>query len=106
MPCSYAKIGKQLHAQHPELVSRGEKIQKLSEIMEQLGYNVRSTGGATAEVIEAENCVFHTLALMNQDICQFDLALLSAFTDSTIDHQECMAKGGNICRFKFNSKDR
>lgn len=101
-----AQVGKQLRAQHPELVSRGEKIQKLSEIMEQLGYNARSTGGDKAKVLEADNCVFHTLALMNPNICQFDLALLSAFTDSTVDHQECMAKGGNICRFKFNAKDR
>lgn len=100
------QVGKQLRAQHPELVSRSEKIQKLSEIMEQLGYNARSTGGAKVEAIEADNCVFHTLAMTNQNVCQFDLALLSAFTDSTVDHQECMAKGGNICRFKFNAKDR
>lgn len=100
------QVGKQLRAQHPELVSRSEKIQKLSEIMEQLGYNARSTGGDKAKAIEADNCVFHTLALTNPNVCQFDLALLSAFTDSAIDHQECMAKGGNICRFKFTAKDR
>jgi predicted ArsR family transcriptional regulator len=101
-----AQVGKQLRAQHPELVSRGEKVQKLSEIMEQLGYDARSTDGDNAEQIEADNCVFHTLALKNPNICQFDLALLAAFTDSTVDHQECMAKGDNICRFKFNAKDR
>ena len=100
------KVGKQLRAQHPELGSRSEKVQKLSEIMEQLGYNARSAGGAKADVIEADNCVFHTLALANPNICKFDLALLSSFTDSKVDHQECMAKGGNICRFKFNAKDR
>lgn len=100
-----AQVGKQLRVQHPELVSRGEKTQKLSEIMDQLGYNARSASGEKVEVIEADNCVFHTLALMNPIICQFDLALLSAFTDSTVDHQECMAKGGHICRFKFNAKD-
>ena len=101
-----AQVGKQLRVQYPELVSRGEKTQKLSEVMDQLGYNARSAGGEKEEVIEADNCVFHTLALMNPIICKFDLALLSAFTDSAVDHQECMAKGGNICRFKFNAKDR
>lgn len=100
------RVGKQLRAQHPELVSQSEKVQKLSEIMEQLGYAARSADGDKADAIEADNCVFHTLALKNPNICQFDLALLSAFTDSTVDHQECMAKGGNICRFKFNPKDR
>ena len=101
-----AQVGKQLRTQHPELISRDEKIQKLSEIMEQLGYAARSTGGTKAEAIEADNCVFHTLALTNPNICQFDLALLSTFTDSTVDHQACMAKGDNICRFKFNAKGR
>lgn len=100
-----AKVGTQLRAQHPELVSRGERIQKLSDIMEQLGYDARTPGG-NADVIEADNCVFHTLALTNPNICQFDLALLSAFTGGKIDHQECMAKGDNICRFKFSAKDR
>ena len=99
------QVGKRLRAQHPELVSRGEKVRKLSEIMEQLGYDARSTGSATQDVIEADNCVFHTLALSNPHICQFDLALLAAFTDSTVEHQECMAKNGNVCRFKFNAPD-
>ena len=101
-----AQVGKQLRAQHPELTSRAEKIKKLSEVMEQLGYNARSSGSDKTELIEADNCVFHTLALSNPNICHFDLALLAEFTDSTVDHQECMAKGGNICRFKFGAKSR
>jgi hypothetical protein len=44
--------------------------------------------------------------LANPNICQFDLALLAAFTDSEVDHQACMARGDNICRFKFNGKAR
>ena len=98
-------VGKQLLTQHPELVNRGEKIQKLAEIMEQLGYNARSIGSDKTTVLEADNCVFHTLALANPNICKFDLALLAAFTDSAVDHQECMAKGGNICSFKFSGKN-
>lgn len=98
-------VGKQLLTQHPELVNRGEKVQKLAEIMEQLGYNARSIGSDKTTVLEADNCVFHTLALANPNICKFDLALLAAFTDSAVDHQECMAKGGNICSFKFSGKN-
>lgn len=98
-------VGKQLLTQHPELVNRGEKVQKLAEVMEQLGYNARSIGSDKTTVLEADNCVFHTLALANPNICKFDLALLAAFTDSAVDHQECMAKGGNICSFKFSGKN-
>lgn len=95
------RIGKQLSSQHPELNTRADKVKKLAEIMEQLGYNANAAVVDQSEKIEASNCVFHTLAVANPHICKFDVALLSAFTDSTVEHQECMATGGNVCRFKF-----
>jgi predicted ArsR family transcriptional regulator len=94
------KVGQQLRAQYPNLKTREEKVQKLSEMMEQLGYSTNNDASKGA-VIEADNCVFHNLALKNPAVCAFDLALLSTFTDSKVDHQECMAKNGNVCRFKF-----
>jgi predicted ArsR family transcriptional regulator len=100
-----ATVAAQLRAQHPELKTRQEKVQKLAELMEQLGY---STGDATisgsSAVIDADNCVFHELALKDPDVCQFDLALLTNFTDSKVEHEECMARGGHVCRFKFKTK--
>lgn len=100
-----AQVAAQLRAQHPELMTREEKVQKLSDLMEQLGYDASSAAGAEGvPTIEADNCIFHHLAVRNPDICQFDLALMSAFTDSEVDHQECMAKNGNVCRFKLRAK--
>lgn len=100
-----AEVARQLRQQHPSLENQPQKVEKLSEVMEQLGYNTQSTMGADGvPMIEADNCIFHNLAIKNPEICQFDLALMSVFTDSEIDHQECMASGGNACRFKFTSK--
>jgi predicted ArsR family transcriptional regulator len=74
--------------------------------MEQLGYDAHSTVDASnTPVIEADNCVFHNLAMQNPEVCKFDLALLSSFTGSTVEHHECMAKAGNVCRFKFHPKE-
>ena len=97
------KIAQQLRAQNPGLKTHEQKVEKLSEVMEQLGYN-SATVAQDGLAIEADNCIFHNLAVQNPEICQFDLALLSTFTDSTVDHEECMAKGGNRCRFKFKAK--
>jgi predicted ArsR family transcriptional regulator len=98
-------VAQQLRGQYSGLENQQQKVEKLSEIMEQLGYNTRSaTVGDNASVVEADNCIFHDLAIKDPEICQFDLALLSTFTDSEIDHEECMAKGGNVCRFKFTPK--
>jgi len=99
------KVGNQLRAQHPGLRTRQDRVMKLAELMEQLGYNTASTTVLDPTVISADNCVFHDLALKDPEVCHFDLALLSTFTDSRVEHQECMAKGGHLCRFKFRAKD-
>lgn len=98
------QVGAQLRAQHPALRTRQDKVLKLAELMEQLGYSTAGTTVLDPTVISADNCVFHDLALKDPEVCQFDLALLSTFTDSRVDHQECMAKGGHVCRFKFRPK--
>lgn len=100
-----SEVAGQLRSRYPALEPRAQKVEKLAELMDQLGYNARSAATAEkAPVIEADNCVFHELAMKNPAICQFDLAMMGAFTDSRVDHQECMARGGNVCRFKFMPK--
>ncbi len=96
-------VARKLLGQNPALKSRKSRIERISSLMEDLGYD---TGGkaVNGNTVEAFNCVFHDLALKNPDVCQFDLALLSTFTDSKVEHLECMARGGNACRFKFVAK--
>ena len=95
-------VGEQLRAQHAGADTRQRKVAVLAQVMDQLGYNARATAASDkSPVVEADNCVFHELAMKNPEICQFDLAMMGALTESKVDHQECMARGGNICRFKF-----
>jgi predicted ArsR family transcriptional regulator len=96
-----AGVAQQLLRQHAGLEDRPQRVEKLAEIMEELGYEARKIEGEE-QVIEADNCVFHNLAMSDPAICEFDRMLLSTFTDSAVDHQECMAKGGNVCRFRFS----
>lgn len=100
-----SSVAEQLRTQNPGLKTRDQKVEKLAAIMDQLGYNAWNASAANkAPVIEADNCIFHELAIKNPEICHFDLALMGTFTDSNVDHQECMARGGNVCRFKFTAK--
>lgn len=98
-------VAKDLRQQQAALEGQQQKVEKLATIMKQLGYdteNAKIVNGIP--VIEANNCIFHNLAIKNPEICQFDIALMSTFTDSSINHEECMASGGNVCRFKFTTK--
>ncbi len=92
----------QLRQASPGLASRRQKVEKLSEVMNGLGYDARTGQSlAGAPTIEADNCIFHELAMKNPEVCQFDLALLSGFSDSKVELHECMARGGHVCRFRF-----
>jgi len=97
------KIGLQLAAQHAhELGPYVERSEVLATLMDELGYVARASRDTQGDaLIEADNCVFHALAIKHPEVCEFDLALMSAFTDRQIDHQECMAKNGNVCRFRL-----
>lgn len=93
---------KQLLAEQPVMKAPAERVRKLVIVMKQLGYGAREVaGGGKVAVIEADNCVFHSLAREHLEICQFDLALMSNFSGLPVDHQSCMAKGDNVCRFKL-----
>ena len=95
----------QLRQASPAPPGRRKKIEKLSGVMDGLGYDARigpDIGGLPT--IEADNCIFHELAMKNPEVCQFDLALLSGFSDSKAELTECMARGGHVCRFRFTPR--
>jgi predicted ArsR family transcriptional regulator len=97
-----AAVVEQLRRRAPEGASRRERVKQLSTMMDEIGYDARMTRDVgSAPTIEADNCVFHELAMKNPVVCQFDLALLSGYTHSKVDLHECMARGGHVCRFRF-----
>ena len=100
-----AGIAHQIRSQYPELHTQQEKVEKLAEVMDQLGYNAKNAtlpGGEA--VIEADNCVFHQMAVKDLEICHLDKGLMETFTDSKVEQHECMARGGQLCRFRFLPK--
>lgn len=97
-----ASVVSQILARTPAAGGRRQKIEALSALMDELGYDARTAkdiGGLPT--IEADNCVFHELAMKDPNVCHFDLALLSGFTGSKVTLHECMARGGHVCRFQF-----
>ena len=95
----------QLRAREPRKENARQRVEKLATLMDELGYDARmakDVGGTLA--IDADNCVFHELAMKNPEICQFDLALLGGYSGSKVELHECMARGGHVCRFRFRPR--
>jgi len=85
---------------------RASRVAAMAEIMKELGYEAAVAPAPAEDTIAAVNCVFHHLAAKFPEVCRFDLGLIGAFTDSTVEHQECMVRGGRMCRFKLTPVPR
>jgi len=90
----------------PRLVgkTRVERVVEIVKIMNETGFAARVTSPGKGEKlpgIECKNCVFHDLSKDYTEVCQFDLGFLSGLMGAPIEHQECMQRGGQACRFKF-----
>lgn len=82
--------------------STDERIEELLSVMDELGFKTRNQSGSGSHerIIEACNCIYHDLAQKHEEICEFDRVLISSLMGKCIEHEECMAKGGYVCRFK------
>lgn len=99
------RVAAQLQAQGGLPEAPEQRVARLAEVMLGLGYGATSKADADGTPgIEANNCVFHHLAARYPEVCQFDLALMADFVGTAVEHQECMARGGMVCRFKFPAK--
>lgn len=84
-----------------------DRLAELIRIMNELGFKARlNAANGDQPSIEAFNCIYHDLAQKFQEVCEFDRALITALLDREIDHLECMAKGGGVCKFSIKPEAR
>ena len=83
-------------------MSLSEKIFEVSRIMQELGFESEVDEGEGFPSIVAHNCVYHHLAKEFEEVCQLDRSLLESLLDREINHEECIIKGGEVCKFKIS----
>jgi predicted ArsR family transcriptional regulator len=79
------------------------RVQALAAKMSELGYEA-SVNGEDNPTITARNCVFHQLAERNPEVCSFDLGLIERAAGAKVSHEECIVRGGGVCRFALRRK--
>jgi len=91
------QLGRKLAA---ELESDGVEEGRIVEHMNAAGYAAEVFFRSSGEPqIVAHNCVFHHLAKAHPVVCELDLALIGALGGAEVSHEECMLRGGQVCRF-------
>jgi len=80
-----------------------ERVDELALIMTELGFQVKVGSEPETENlnIQARNCIYHDLAQKHQEICEFDLALMSSLLNQDVEQLSCMAKGDCHCSFRI-----
>ena len=95
-------VGREMAAQFVRSETSAVRIEAIAQKMAELGYEARAS--ADGNQIDAQNCVFHRLAMKYPDVCRFDLVLLATASGRKVEHRACMAKGDAACTFHFTKK--
>jgi len=83
-----------------------DRMDELLLIMTNLGFQVTTDfeSDTGKSIIRANNCIYHDLAQKHNEICAFDLALMSSLLDKEVKQLSCMAKGDCACHFRIEDK--
>jgi DeoR family suf operon transcriptional repressor len=90
----------------PRLVgmNRAERIAEIVKIMNETGFVARTTTPAGSDKlprVECRNCVYHDLSKQYPEVCRFDIGFISGLMGAEVEHESCMQRGGDACRFRF-----
>lgn len=74
---------------------------EITSILNELGYraSLRQSDIRKGVIIEATNCVYHSVAKTHPELCQFDIRLLENLGQGKTRLESCIARGGSVCRF-------
>ena len=83
-----------------------ELLNEITKSMDELGYRakLKQTDLRKGAVIEASNCVYHSVAKQHPELCQFDIQFLENVSGLKVKLESCIAKGGATCRFCMKKK--
>lgn len=90
----------------PRLIgkTRTERIAEIVRIMNETGFIARvieADDGDKLPRVECKNCVYHDLSKDFPEVCRFDIGFLSGLMGAEVEHQSCVQRGAESCRFRF-----
>jgi DeoR family suf operon transcriptional repressor len=90
----------------PRLIgkNRAERIDEVVKIMNETGFIARTMSPEDPDKlprVECKNCVYHDLSKDYPEVCRFDIGFLSGLMGAEVEHQSCVQRGAESCRFRF-----
>ncbi|HKY62611.1 MAG TPA: winged helix-turn-helix transcriptional regulator [bacterium] len=78
-----------------------ELLAEVTAVMNELGYRaaLKQSDLRKGAVLEATNCVYHSVAQQHPELCKFDVQFIARASKMDVTLESCIARGGSVCRF-------
>jgi predicted ArsR family transcriptional regulator len=95
------EVARSMEARFRAAPSPAELLAELTRAMNELGYRaaLKQSDLRKGAVIEATNCVYHSVAKKHPELCRFDVKFMENATHMDVRLESCIARGANSCRF-------
>ncbi|MGZ3794577.1 MAG: helix-turn-helix transcriptional regulator [Bdellovibrio sp.] len=99
-------VAKSMEAKFKNASSSVELLATINKVMNELGYQtvLKQSDLRKGAILEATNCVYHSVAKKHPELCSFDVQFLENVSGMKVNLQSCIARGGSVCRFCLNKK--
>lgn len=100
------KVSASLEAKLKKAQSTAEQLSLIVATLNELGYRaaLKQSDLRKGAVIEATNCVYHSVAKKHPELCRFDVRFLENTSNLNVKQESCIARGGPVCRFCLTRK--
>lgn len=80
---------------------------EITAALNELGYRafLKQSDLRKGAVIEATNCVYHSVAKKHPELCQFDVQFIENASGMNVRLESCISRGDSVCRFCIRKKE-
>jgi len=101
------KVADSMKSRFENARSSAEMMAEVTKALNELGYraSLKQSDLRKGAVIEATNCVYHSVAKLHPELCRFDTRFIEqASGGMNVKLESCIARGGSTCRFCIRKK--
>lgn len=97
-----ARVAHSMKPRFDKTNSTAELLLEITKALNELGYRatLKQSDLRKGAVIEATNCVYHSIAKTHPSLCKFDTQFIENATGGlNVKLESCIARGGTVCKF-------
>lgn len=101
------KVASSMEEKFRNVRSTAELLKLIASTLNELGYRstLKQSDLRKGAVLEAHNCVYHSVAKKHPELCRFDIKLIENLSGGlNVKLDSCIARGDSVCRFCVKKK--